>query len=333
MSLPDAIPLNAVIDRDALGDGRARFREILSAVNTARGADLPDTRPTADILLTLGDEPPVEEAGTPVSVDARLDGVNVVAVPGFLAECINFFAPTLADALKHLENLGARTSIAPVAGRGDCAENAKRLKAHLQSLGTQDGPTILVPMSKGTPDTLEMFDLYPETIDRVDAVVSLVGCVCGSPLKYMAPEWLKWIERNLPMPSCARFGGTAVVSLSPHTRCSFLKAFEMPGTVKVYSLGAVADADRMSRGMTRAYRALTQIHPLNDGQMLLQDQILPKATYLGTLNCDHVAAGMPFNRNASLICSALTRLFLNHNAFPREVMVEAVVRQVLEDLG
>jgi len=330
MSLPDAIALNPVIERAAITDGRARFREIITALNADHGAALPDARATDDILSALDEEPPGQDL--PVDFSARLDGITVVAVPGFLTECVAFLADCLTDGLAHLEQLGARTSIAPVAGRGGCAENAQRLRDHLMSLETTSGPTILTPMSKGAADTLEMLALYPEIAERIDAIVSLVGCVCGSPLQRLAPDWLKWVERALPMPTCRRFGGTAVVDLGPTTRTRFLDGFTMPDGIRIYSLGAAVAEQGMSVGIMSSYRALTRLDPLNDGQMLLQDQILPGATFLGALNCDHIATAMPFNRNQGALARFVTRRFLNHNAFPREIMIEAMVRQVLEDL-
>jgi len=329
MSIPDEIPLNPAIERASLSDGRARFREIVAALNADHGANLPDARATDDFFTTLKNEP--AGTGAPVDVASRLDGINVVAVPGFLTECVAFLADCLTDGLAHLQGLGARTSIAPVAGRGGCAQNALRLRDHLarQAPATL---TILVPMSKGAADTLMMLALYPETIKRLDAVISLVGCVCGSPLHRFAPDWLKWVERALPMPTCARFGGAAVHDLSPQTRMSFLAGFRMPADLKAYSLCAAVGEDEMSVGMMPSYRALSRIDPLNDGQMLLGDQIFPGSTLLGALNCDHIATAMPFNRNPGVVARFVTRRLLNRNAFPREIMLEAMVRQAVEDL-
>jgi len=337
MSLPDYIPVNVAIERTALSDGRGRFREIVAALNADHGNDLPDARPTNDFFTFLSAEP--QGSGAPTTISGRLEGITVIAVPGFLTECISFMADCLTDGLAHLENLGARTSIAPMAGRGGCAENARRLRDHVletMAKAPQNGRgafTILVPMSKGAADTLEMLALYPETTDEIDAIVSLVGCVGGSPLHAMTPDWLKWIERALPMPTCARFSGAAVDSLSPQTRTAFLETFKMPTTVRAYSVcAAVENAVDMSAGMMAAYLALSRISPLNDGQMLLADQILPGATFLGALNCDHIATGMPFNRNQGALARLVTRHLLNRNAFPREIMLEAMVRYVLEDL-
>jgi len=331
MSLPNSIPLNTAITRASIHDGRARFREIVDALNTDHGQDLPDARMTESFFAPLRDEPQAE--GAHVDTSRCLDDVNVVAVPGFLTECVAFLSDCLTDGLAHLERLGARTSIAPVAGRGGCAHNAQKLRDHLDAQPNRSTRrTILVPMSKGAADTLEMLTLYPETASKLDAIVSLVGCVCGSPLEQLAPNWLKWVERVVPMPTCARFYGDAVVDLSPKTRTEFLQHFTMPQGPKIYSLGAAVGEMGMSAGMMAPHRALSRIGPLNDGQMLLRDQILPGACFLGALNCDHIATAMPFNRNLAWMARFVTKHALNRNAFPREIMLEAIVRQVLEDI-
>lgn len=330
MSLPIDFPLNLAVDRQSLGDGRGRFREIVAALNAHHGPSLPDARLTEAFFTDLGPRP--QGSGESVDVSGSLKGVNVIAVPGFLTECVAFLADCLTDALAHVEGLGARTSIAPVAGRGGCAFNAKRLYEHIKAQAPKPGElTILVPMSKGAADTLEMLALYPDVVAHIDAIVSLVGCVCGSPLQQMSPDWLKWFERTMPLFNCARFNGDAVHSLSPKTRTDFLSHFEMPQDVRVYSLGAAVEEEGISKGMMAAYQALATLSPLNDGQMLLSDQILPNATVLGVLKCDHIASAMPFNRNLGLLARFVTRRFLNHNAFPREILLEAIVRQVIED--
>lgn len=329
MPLPDAIPLNPAIDRAQVTDGRARFREVLDAVNAFHGGRLPDYRLTPAILRDLGGEG--GEAGAPVRL-GPLEGVRVVAVPGFLTECVAFLSDVLTDALAHLRNLGADTLQAKLDGRGGAAHNALQLRDQIMAL-PEGELVILLAMSKGAVDTQEMLLLYPETRKRVRAVVSLVGAVCGSPLAHFAPDWLKWVERAVPMPTCKCHDGAAVESLMPETRAAFLKANPPVSGPRYYSLGAaVGSVAGMSKGMMAPYRALCSISALNDGQMLLADQILPGSEFLGVLDCDHIAAGMPFNRNAKPWAKWIAGRLLERNAFPREVMAEAVIRRVLEDV-
>lgn len=335
MTLPDSIPVNPLIVRDQLSDGRARFREIVDAINTTSGERLPDHRSTFDMFYELGSEP--QGQGAEVVLDTALYDVNVIVVPGYLTECVAPLVDCLTDAMAHLETLGARTSIAQVAGRGGCAHNGRVLRDHILNVAQDtDRRTILIPMSKGAPDTLEMLDQFPEMAEHIDAIVSLVGCVGGSPLKYAAPKWLKAYERSWWMPNCKPHGGEAVVSLDPQTRTAFLQRFEMPDGIKTYSIGAVSSKDHVCKGLMPSYKALCRFDPvnghLNDSQMMFADQFLPRATFLGALNCDHIASAIPVGRSRHWFARLVALMALDKTAFPREILVEAVVRQVLEDL-
>jgi hypothetical protein len=63
--------------------------------------------------------------------------------------------------------------------------------------------------------------------------------------------------------------------------------------------------------------------------MIFYDQVIPGSVILGYLNADHWAIAVPFNRKSPLISSSL----IDKNAFPREVLLEAIVRYVEEDLN
>jgi hypothetical protein len=56
--------------------------------------------------------------------------------------------------------------------------------------------------------------------------------------------------------------------------------------------------------------------------------VVPGGTLLGYLNADHWALAVPFGRTHSTLAS----LLVTHNAYPREALVEAILRFVEEDL-
>ena len=66
----------------------------------------------------------------------------------------------------------------------------------------------------------------------------------------------------------------------------------------------------------------------NDSQMLFYDQVIPGGVLLGYLNADHWAVAVPVARSHRFLCST----FVNHNDFPREALLEALMRFVEEDL-
>lgn len=328
MGWPKTLPLNAAIDRASITDGRGRFRALLRTVNVSHGRTLADYRDTRLILRDVGREDEFPDA---VFLAPIPKNIRVIAVPGYLTECISFLSNVLTDAMAHLESLGIKTLVPALSGRGGAVHNARQLRDAIMAL-PEGETTILIAMSKGAVDTQEMLALYPETHARVQAVVGIVGVVCGSPLVHMVPKWLKWLERHLPMPHCRRHDGDAVQSLTPEIRQAFLEAHTPVPGLRYYSVCAAAEPQFMSKGMAGAYQALCAINPLNDGQVLLADQILPSSEVLGVLNCDHIASAMPFNRKGGFLAKIVAKHVLNRNAFPREVVTEAIVRRVLEDL-
>ena len=66
----------------------------------------------------------------------------------------------------------------------------------------------------------------------------------------------------------------------------------------------------------------------NDSQMLFYDQVIPGGVLLGYLNADHWAVAVPVARSHRFLGST----FVNHNDFPREALLEALMRFVEEDL-
>jgi hypothetical protein len=59
------------------------------------------------------------------------------------------------------------------------------------------------------------------------------------------------------------------------------------------------------------------------------DPLIPGSVLLGYLNADHWAVAVPINRNPPFIPSH----FVDKNAFPREVLAEAIVRFIEENLN
>ena len=63
--------------------------------------------------------------------------------------------------------------------------------------------------------------------------------------------------------------------------------------------------------------------------MIFYDQVVPGSILLGYLNADHWAVAVPINRTHATIAS----MFVTQNAYPREALLEALLRFVEEDLA
>ena len=104
------------------------------------------------------------------------------------------------------------------------------------------------------------------------------------------------------------------------------ESFERPESWM--SLGSFARRNEISILLQGTYDELSQIDPRNDGQMIFYDQVIPGGTLLGFVKSDHWAVALPLTRQHPNLAPDL----LNHNEFPREVLLESAVRFVEERL-
>ena len=62
--------------------------------------------------------------------------------------------------------------------------------------------------------------------------------------------------------------------------------------------------------------------------MIIFDQMVPGSTLVAFVNADHWAIAVPVARSHSIVGSTV----VNHNDYPREAFLEALLRYVEEDL-
>ena len=98
--------------------------------------------------------------------------------------------------------------------------------------------------------------------------------------------------------------------------------------MRYYSLAAFADREGISLILHSSYDKLALIDPRNDSQVVFHDALVPGGALLGYLNADHWAVALPFTREHPTIAET----FVTRNAFPREVLLEAIARFVEESL-
>jgi hypothetical protein len=112
-------------------------------------------------------------------------------------------------------------------------------------------------------------------------------------------------------------------------RQQWLARNTLPRSIRFYSVITFPQPDRISSVLRSSYDKLSQIDPRNDSQVIFYDAVIPGSTVLAYLNADHWAVGVPLARTHPFIASA----FVDRNAFPREALMEAVVRYIEEDLA
>jgi hypothetical protein len=309
-------------------DGRGRFREIYCAIREDHGKLLPEDKPCNEVMLRLANEP--SPTGKPVSLGrpSKSNNVRIVIIPGIFSECIARSVSTYSDALGHLRTLGYKTDLIQVGGRSSSAQNAKQIRDFIISKIPIEERLILIGYSKGVPDILETIVDYPELQDRVVAVVSIAGAVGGTPIVDTLSKAFQKLIEDIPITSCPPQDEGGLDSLKPSKRMKWLAEHTLPAQIKYFSLVAFDTPNEISSILRPGYDLLSRIDPRNDSQVVFYDAVIPGSVLMGYIKADHWAIAMPFSRELPTLASTL----MNHNAFPREILLEAVVKFVEDSL-
>lgn len=303
-----------------LVDGRARFRHHFRASLSPADAN------GDSWLLRLDDEP--RPGPPPAPVPDPLRRLHLVLVAGAFAECLSSDGLPFREAVPVLRQAGHRVETLLVGGRSGTEHNARQIAAYFEKHpDAGDLPLVMIGYSKGVADILGFLDHYPELARPVKAVVSIAGAVGGSPLADGA-SGLYALFSHLPSPDCPVGDGEVVRSLRTEVRREWMARARLPGNVRYYSLVAVADRGRVARVLQPAWRLLLRQDRRNDGQVLARDALLPNSTVLGYVQADHWAVALDLEQH---------RQFAVHRddprPFPRLALLQAVARQVQDDLG
>ena len=335
-STPPLVPYSAdtpplvLIPASAAGvqDKRGRFREIFCQVLAVRGPSLPDYRSCDEALTRVGAEP----AGTGERVELGASKRRLIAalVPGVGWDCFAGWLELHSSGAAHVRQFGYDQILLTVDGLSGSANNARQIRDAIMQMevaGTEPR-LVLVGYSKGAPDILEAVVSYPEIRPRVAAVVSAAGAVGGSPLANDADQKQLAFLQHWPGARCTPGDGRAVESLRPGTRLAWLAAHPLPREVPYYSVVTFPEPGRISSALSASYTKLSRVDARNDSQMLFYDQVIPGSTLVGYLNADHWALAVPVSRSHPWLGSIL----VSHNDYPREALLEALLRFVEWDL-
>lgn len=261
--------------------------------------------------------------------------LRVLVVPGLFGEDVAPLVAPFTAGLAHLEAAhGYRTGLIPVGGRSSTAENAGRIAARLAALPPDPAERlVLIGYSKGICDILEALVAHPPVRKRVHAVVSLAGSVGGSFLADTVPDPLEDLIGWLDLPGLDPGDGGGIASLRPAARRRWLADHRLPRSVRYYALPALPEPDRVSAILRPGWRRIADHDPLNDSQVVWTDALIPGATLLGFANGDHWAVALAITEDPPPVLRDLAAPLVDRNDYPRELLLEAVVRHIEEDLA
>jgi hypothetical protein len=252
--------------------------------------------------------------------------MRILFVPGGFAECFDD-AELYPGAIPKLRSLGYAVGIVRVSGRSTSAFNAHRIAvAVAHAPPTDDGWLVLVGYSKGIGDIQEFLVRYPSLAARVHAVVSISGSVNGSPVAERYVD-LYGALADLPAEACAPGDRGVTLDLRKSTRMNWLARHRLPDHIRYFSVASVAPEGEVARAMFPMEGPLRHVDPLNDGQLVFYDQLLPGSELLGYARTDHWGVALPLQDRWPVLGGNPEGV-----RFPRDMLLEAIVLHVAEAL-
>jgi hypothetical protein len=304
-------------------DGRSGFRRLFCD-SLAEHQEDADTPVSCDFWLHRLDDEPTEAAPGQATIAPSL---QVLLVTGAFSECFGEDARPFGSAIGPLRDYGYRIDTVVVGGRSGTEHNAVEIAEHLEQRPLQpDIPLVLVGYSKGISDILQFLVDFPDQASRVDAVVSIAGSVGGSPIAETYDGLYNVLFSHLPAGHCPPGDGDVVHSLRPDVRDQWLRDNELPVHVSYYSLAAFTTRDRVARALVTSWQSLLDHDRRNDGQLLVQDALIPGSTLLAYLNADHWAVALQIEDESPLLAHRE-----EDTQFPQLALIRAVLQQVAID--
>lgn len=273
---------------------------------------------------------PPADLGNPMPPVPRLRVAprrSLVILPGIFGECVAQWVTPFSADHDALEAMGFDVHVLPLRGRESSGQNARVIHAHLGDPRLALSDAIVIGYSKGTSDFM-LAASQPEAAawrGKVSAFVSVAGTPHGSPAANRAANLYGSLLARLPLDLCGAGDGGGVRSLTYAEAQRISAAFTASKPrFRTYSVIAVAEGVPVNPLLAGFHRWLSKVDQRNDGQVLLEDAVVPGSTVLGVFRADHWSIALPFEQSDAVLMRPLGV----NNHFPRGALVRAIVGHI-----
>jgi hypothetical protein len=250
---------------------------------------------------------------------------TLVIAPGIFGECVAPWVAPFSSDYAALEALGYHVKVLPLEGRASSKRNARIINAQLSDPSLHLENAVVIAYSKGVTDFMQAASEPSAAAWRgkIAALVSFSGVVNGTPVASHGASLYDKLLRKRPFKTCGGSDGGGVDSLtytqSMQTTQDFV-ASRPP--FPTYSVLAVATGGPVNPLLSPFQKLLSRIDERNDGQVLIEDAVVPGSTVLGVFRADHWSLTLPFEESSAVQVRPLG----HNNHFPRGALIRAVLQ-------
>lgn len=267
----------------------------------------------------------LETVEAPAPLTPLTTTLRFAFVGGFGEDCmrdVHAYSTAMAHLREAHQVVVERISVPPF---GASEKNGAIIARHLEEGWASDRTRryVLIGYSKGAADLLEALRLVDAPQTKVAALVTIAGTIGGATLPE-AFRSLMQASRPWMTPECPANIHEGIQSLLPDVRYRFLQDNPLP--VAGYLIAGATSANETSKALRDSWKSLKPYGPRQDGLLLAWTEMLPGATFLGFARADHWAIALPFDESPQQFKA------IDRNRFPRDALLEAIVRFVSANL-
>ena len=254
-----------------------------------------------------------------------------MAVPGVGYECLEAWLQPPGTVVQHVRQFGYDAAWLKVDALSSSANNARQIRDALMAMPAEPTPraSSCSAIRKARPTFWRRWSRTRRSATASRRWSAWPARSAARRSRTARSSTEAEMLQHFPGATCTAGDGGAVDSLKPTTRKAWLAQNPLPRGLRYYSLAAFPQPERISSILKSSYNKLARIDARNDSQLIFYDQIVPGSVLMGYLNADHWAVALPINRVHTTIAS----IAVTENAYPREALLEALLRFVEEDLA